>query len=132
MLGSKQTEVRPLTRKEWAHALTQYKGFNWAGRPVREKRGDARHPVQAYAALLTHESDGGETRMLADRGEVLDASATGLSVRSYSKITNGATIGVILNIGDTRLRLSGRVVHCSGFPPSVSIGLELVFDELNE
>jgi len=88
-----------------------------------------RYPIRAFATLTTVSADGCEEKTICTRRPVLDASSGGLTIRSYHTVPLGTVLSIELHIGDQRLHLSGKVLHSTGFPGSVRLGILLEFAE---
>ncbi len=125
-----QAGTQILTRDQWLKVLSQHRASGWPSRHPLSRRKEPRYPTRAFATLTTASVDGCEENTICVRCPVLDASSESLTIRTHQTIPLGAVLSIELHIGDKRLRLSGKVIHSTGFPGSVRVGIALELTEI--
>lgn len=129
MLREKRSDTGLLTKTRWSEVLLHFGHRDGSSRrDQRERRANKRLKIPAIAKL-TLQPDGEDQQVrVYPKCPILDASTTGVGIKSYQRIAVGTTVAVELFVGDTRLTLSSTVVSCTGFPGAYRIGFTLDFD----
>lgn len=130
MLVEKRLDLELLTRTRWGEVLLRLGHQDFASRQhPRERRGNLRCLLLAVAKLTLPSAGTNQQPHVYAKCPILDASATGLAIKSYQRIATGTVVTLELFVGDMRLTLSGTVVNCTGFPGCYRIGVTLSFVE---
>jgi hypothetical protein len=129
VLCEQQTLPGALTRGQWLRVVADYRQCNWSSRHPRERRKSRRDRIPALATITFKSAANSERRTVYSNCPVLDVSDDGLAARCYRKIEAGTAVSLEVKVGGTRSRLTGRVMHSSGFPGSVRVGIALSFAE---
>jgi hypothetical protein len=132
MLGSQITPAKPVTRDQWVRILSDNRQYSWPPRHPRERRTRERHRIPALATLTFESAGGSGKQTVYPRRPVIDASCDGLAISSYRHIPAGTALSIEMIVGDRRFLLTGRVLHSSGLPSSVNVGVALEFADPGE
>ena len=116
-----------LTRDQWLKILAQHRTSGWPSQYPLPRRKQPRYPIRAFATLTIASDDGCKGKTVGKKCLVLDASGNGLAIRSYQTIPPATVLTIELYIGGQRVVLSGKVIHSTGFPGSVRVGIALKF-----
>lgn len=120
MNPSAETQVPLATREFWAAFV--------ADQTAPKVRSEYRRKNIRYAVVREvrafYERDG---RHIATDVDIMEISATGMSIRARSQIEPEAVIRIQFNDVEQPFAIEGRVMHSTGTLGGHKIGLELLF-----